>query len=699
MGLKTFLGLVACLFLFFQVSASEVSASEVSPQDLTVSDDIYADLALRHELDHVGVYYFDDNIANTVSLNAEKAWDPASTIKLYVAMYVFDQVASGNISLDKLVTIQDKNEVPSQSFPNGYSPLAVGDTVSVYELLDRMITQSGNVSYNTLLDLLDRRQVTKYVHDLGLVNSSVGAKLNLDDLQRAQDEATPGFGPNTTNADDYATAFILINGKRIPGAASLFDMLARQKFNSMLPALLPKDVVVAHKTGELDPFYHDGGIVVGKDRKYILSIFSDAGDPNLLAHLSYLIYTRDSNLIGNDISKKDLSEEEPNAPIDPLVASGNIQANVLALSTQNIKIPSISAADIGVQTSDLASSLASSQLPKVIIPNDSRFHFLVNLGDKITSFLSPTPSLKVISETGKLKLKLAEANDLIERGKKDEAKNILKEVDARLVGLAKETVVSETPNLQKIIDQVSETRFSLLGKELASAGKGERAATIKEIANQARNTSKNVEPYIKDAIKNKDLSQKPTVGEVVARTPFSITLRAEDGQAQVTAQVDPQIKTRKEGEANVKVENVADIPLGAKVAIVGSFVLKDVPNELVNSKPGTVLKVNKALNTLVSVSEKGIPVQADLTKKSVIKGNDTSVSLGEVKKGDIIVVRGVPLTPPPSATKPSQVIKANVIQVVEKASDIKASKPKEEKKSESKPMPPATIPSKEEKKK
>src|SRR5258706_13044952 len=164
-------------------------------------------------------------------------------------MYAFDQVAAGNISLDQLVTVEDKNVAALQSFPNGYPLLNAGDTASVYELLDRMITQSGNTSYNTLVDLLDRTKITKYVHDLGLVNSSIGAKLNLSGDQEAVDSTISGFGLNSTDANDYARAFILINGKRLPGSANLFNMLSRQKFNSMLPALLPKDIIVAHKTG------------------------------------------------------------------------------------------------------------------------------------------------------------------------------------------------------------------------------------------------------------------------------------------------------------------------------------------------------------------------------------------------------------------------------------------------------------------
>src|SRR5260221_1115827 len=174
--------------------------------NISISDEVYADLALQHELDHVSVYYFDDNPKNTVSITHDKKWDPASTVKLYVAMYAFDQVAAGNISLDEEVTVQGINVAPSQTFQDGYPTLKEGEIVSIYGLLDRMITQSGNTSYNTLLDILDRTKVTKYVHDLGLVNSNVGAKLNLDYDQGGLDSSTNGFGLNATNADDYARA-------------------------------------------------------------------------------------------------------------------------------------------------------------------------------------------------------------------------------------------------------------------------------------------------------------------------------------------------------------------------------------------------------------------------------------------------------------------------------------------------------------
>ncbi len=632
-----------------------------SPQNLqplqtnvSIPDEVYADLALQHELNHVSVYYFDENAKNTVTINANKNWDPASTIKLYVAMYAFDQVAAGNISLDSQVIVEDKNVAPSQAFPNGYPLLRAGDTVSVYELLDRMITQSGNSSYNTLLDLLDRVKITKYVHDLGLVNSSVGAKLNLDDEQEAIDSLSPGFGSNTTNADDYARAFILINGKRLPGSANLFDMLSRQKFNSMIPALLPKDVTVAHKTGELDPYYHDGGIVSDTKRRYVLSIFSDMGDPEVVAHISDLIYTTDVNLVGNSENKTTTSEA-PLPPIDPLVAAGEplTLPNVLAANTANIKLPKITASDLGIKATDISGALDTKQLPVVIIPSDSPFHFLINLGEKIRVATNPVPELRTKLETENLKLNLAEANDLIKKGKPTEANKILQTIDADLTKIAKEASVTNNKTLQTSINQVSETRFAILGNEVKkTTTEEEKINIIKEVAAQAKNTAENVKPFIPVTASTNSLSQIPVIGKVVASSPTSITVQTADGK-EVTTSVETQVKTRDSGQDEVKVQNPGQIKVGSTVAVASNFILTNVGASLSNSTPVTVLKVNLDTNTLVIASGSGIPVQVDLTNQTVIKGLDTTVSLSQLKPGDIVVVHGESM--PNSATPSSSI--------------------------------------------
>lgn len=260
-----------------------------------------------------------------------------------------------------------------------------------------------------------------------------------------------------------------------------------------------------------------------------------------------------------------------------------------------------------------------------------------------------------------MKLNLAEANDLIAKGKTAEANKILTSVDGNLTKIAKESTVASTPSLQTAINQVSETRFSILGSEItANQGDDSKIALINEVATQAKNATENVKPFIADAVKSTDLSQTPVIGQVVKSSPNSITVKTSDG-TNVTTAVDNQITTRQLGQDNLQVESVTQIPVGSVIALAGanaqsdmkpSFILTNISPETANAAPVTVLKVNQDTNTLVVASSSGIPVQIDLTKTTVIKGADTTISLDQVKPGDIIVVHGdpIPVTTPSATT-------------------------------------------------
>ena len=55
----------------------------------------------------------------------------------------------------------------------------------------------------------------------------------------------------------------------------MIEILSNQKYNSVIPALLPKDIVVAHKTGSIDGVQHDSGLVLLPNKKsYAIVILS-----------------------------------------------------------------------------------------------------------------------------------------------------------------------------------------------------------------------------------------------------------------------------------------------------------------------------------------------------------------------------------------------------------------------------------------
>src|SRR5258708_23635548 len=197
--------------------------------------------------------------------------------------------------------------------------------------------------------------------------------------------------------------------------------------------------------------------------------------------------------------------DEPNAPIDPLVALGEPQnTDVLAAKTQNIKTPKFSASDLGIKAKDISGTLSAKQLPFVLVPADSPLHFLVDIGTKLRFDANQLDNLK---------LKLAEANNLISRNKITEANIVLNDVNTTLPQVAKEANTIASPVLQTSVRQISETRFSILGSELGSSkGLSNREQVIKDIAIQAKNTVDNVKPYLTATSQATNLVQIPVVG-------------------------------------------------------------------------------------------------------------------------------------------------------------------------------------------
>ena len=107
-----------------------------------------------------------------------------------------------------------------------------------------------------------------------------------------------GLNNSTTAFDNLLIFEQLANEKVVSVKASqeMTKILLDQKFNEIIPALLPPTVKVAHKTGSITGIQHDGGIIFLPDgRKYVLVLLSRfKGDEKSvilpMAEVSKLVY-------------------------------------------------------------------------------------------------------------------------------------------------------------------------------------------------------------------------------------------------------------------------------------------------------------------------------------------------------------------------------------------------------------------------
>lgn len=213
-------------------------------------------------------------------INEHELFHAASTMKTPVMAEVYKQAAEGKFSVKD--SIQIKNEFISIFDGNTFSidPAVDSDTLlyheigkkrTIYSLMYDMIIVSSNLATNLIIELVDAKNVTQTLREIGAKDIQV--------LRGVEDTKAFQAGMNNqVTAYDLMLLFEKIDNEELVNAEAsmaMMDILLDQRFNDIIPANLPKEVKVAHKTGSITGVQHDSGIVFLPDgRKYILVLLS-----------------------------------------------------------------------------------------------------------------------------------------------------------------------------------------------------------------------------------------------------------------------------------------------------------------------------------------------------------------------------------------------------------------------------------------
>jgi beta-lactamase class A len=236
-----------------------------------------------------------------ILINGHETFHAASTMKTPVLIEVYKQVAEGKFALTDSVLI--KNEFKSIVDSSTYSLnpaddseqklyTLIGTKRTLYQLVYDMIIMSSNLATNLIIEYVDAKKVTQTMRQLGAKDIQV--LRGVEDSKAFEKKLN-----NTTTAYDLMVIFEKIaSGTAVDSAASkaMINILLDQHFNDMIPALLPKEVKVAHKTGSITGVLHDSGIVIRPDgHQYVLVLLSaDIKDETAvkvaMAQVSHTIY-------------------------------------------------------------------------------------------------------------------------------------------------------------------------------------------------------------------------------------------------------------------------------------------------------------------------------------------------------------------------------------------------------------------------
>jgi beta-lactamase class A len=213
-------------------------------------------------------------------INEKEMFHAASTMKTPVMIETFKQAREGRFALDDSVEVRNefKSIVDGSAYrldvkddSDSLMYARVGGKASMRELLHGMITVSSNLATNLLLEMVGPGKVTSTMRALGANSIEV--------LRGVEDGKAFERGLNNrTSANDLLVILRAIaEGRAVDSSASevMMNILLAQTFRDIIPALLPPDVKVAHKTGSITGVQHDSGIIILPDgRRYVLVILS-----------------------------------------------------------------------------------------------------------------------------------------------------------------------------------------------------------------------------------------------------------------------------------------------------------------------------------------------------------------------------------------------------------------------------------------
>ena len=261
----------------------------------------YAELEGLSGARALGVAIADFESGRDFAYHGDRWFHAASTIKVAVLVGVYGAIHRGELLPQSRVHVRNRFLSVHDGSPyrvrvdrdaNAEVHRAIGRTLRVSELADHMITTSSNLATNLLLDLvgLDVLQATLEQFELEGI-----------DLRRGvEDELAFQHGVN-----NRVTARGLVGLLRLIGEERAFspelsrqmlDVLHRQQFRSGIPAGLPREALVANKTGDISTVAHDAGLVYLPKRKpYAIAVLTEwkpsaTGRSTTIAAASYIGY-------------------------------------------------------------------------------------------------------------------------------------------------------------------------------------------------------------------------------------------------------------------------------------------------------------------------------------------------------------------------------------------------------------------------
>lgn len=230
--------------------------------------------ALKSEFEgDLALFFFDPSSKDEIKINESMSFHAASTMKLAVMLEIYRQASQNLLNLNDSILI--RNEFNSIVDKSKYSLTSdddsdveiykmIGKKMTLHELNYRMITMSSNLATNILIDLITPNKIMQTMKAIGANNIKV--LRGVEDVNAFREGLN-----NMTTARDLYKILEAINSNKVTNeyySNEMIKILTEQKHNNIIPALLPKNFITAHKTGWISGVYHDAAICFSPDGRF-----------------------------------------------------------------------------------------------------------------------------------------------------------------------------------------------------------------------------------------------------------------------------------------------------------------------------------------------------------------------------------------------------------------------------------------------
>lgn len=263
------------LFLALAIAGSTSTFAQCCPQEPHIEKRQLLWQKLQQEISAVdqnldgvmGLAIKDLTSNETFFIHPDEVMPQASSIKITVLANLYLQAQQGKLKLTDEYVVRKEDLVDGSDIMQGLTP---GITkLTLRDLATMMVAVSDNSATNVLINRVGMENVNNMLEAQGLHTTRL--RRQMMDLKAASE----GRENISTPREMMTLLETIYRGKLLNKemTADFLKVLSTHKESSLLQGL-PDDVTAANKPGELEAVRNDSGIVLIKNRPYILCVMT-----------------------------------------------------------------------------------------------------------------------------------------------------------------------------------------------------------------------------------------------------------------------------------------------------------------------------------------------------------------------------------------------------------------------------------------